>query len=333
MPELRRDPIIDRWVIITTERGKVQADFEKMSENSQTYNEGCPFCAGNENKTDSEIMSFRENGTKKNEKGWWVRVIPNKFPVLRVEGNLNKRGEGMFDFMDGIGAHEIIIESPIHNASFADMENKQMEEILWAFRDRTFDLKRDNRFEYILVFKNHGVAAGASLAHPHSQIIAIPTVPVRVKQEMQGSRNYYDYKERCVFCDIIREETEANVRVVSENENFICIVPFASRFPFETWILPKIHSSVFEDLQKHEITNLAMILRDINGRMIRTLKNPPYNFIIHNSPCKSGRLPYYHWHMEIMPRLTKTAGFEWGTGFYINPTPPEEAAKFLRECL
>ncbi|MBN1383486.1 MAG: galactose-1-phosphate uridylyltransferase [Elusimicrobia bacterium] len=332
MPELRRDPIIDRWVIITTERGKIHADFEKMPENSQENNEACPFCMGNESKTPPEIISFREAGTAKNKSGWWVRVVPNKFPVLRVEGNLNKRGEGMFDFMDGIGAHEVVIESPIHNASFADMENKQVEEILWAFHGRIADLKKDSRFEYILAFKNHGAAAGASLIHPHSQIIAIPTIPVRVKQELEGSRSYYDYKERCVFCDIIREETEANVRIVSENENFICIVPFASRFPFETWILPKVHSSFFEDLQKTEITSLAMILKDINGRMIRTLENPPYNFIIHNSPCKSGNLPYYHWHIEIMPRLIKTAGFEWGTGFYINPTPPEEAAKFLREC-
>jgi UDPglucose--hexose-1-phosphate uridylyltransferase len=331
MPELRRDPIIGRWVIITTERGKVISDFEKIPEDFTTTNGGCPFCPGNESKTPPEILSFREPGTKKNERGWWVRVIPNKYPVLRVEGNLNRRGEGMFDYMDGIGAHEVIIESADHNASFSDLDNKQVEEIIWAFRDRTLDLKKDARFEYILIFKKHGASAGASLAHSHSQIIAMPTIPVRVKQEIEGSKNYYDYKERCVFCDIIREETEANIRIVSENEDFICISPFASRFPFETWILPKIHSSVFDDLPKHEVVNLAMILRDINGRMKKTLENPPYNFVIHTSPCRTGKLPYYHWHIEMMPRLTKVAGFEWGTGFYINPTPPEEAAKFLRE--
>ncbi|MDD5687122.1 MAG: galactose-1-phosphate uridylyltransferase [Elusimicrobia bacterium] len=331
MPELRRDPVIGRWVIITTERGKVQPDVEKIHEDSLTSNGGCPFCLGNESKTPPEILSFREPGTRKDEKGWWVRVVPNKYPVLRVEGNLGRRGEGMFDFMDGIGAHEVVIETPKHNAAFSDIENKDVEEIIWAWRDRTLDLKKDIRFEYILVFKNHGAAAGASLVHPHSQIIAMPTVPVRVKQELVGSRNYYEYKERCVFCDIIREETEANVRIVSENADFICITPFASRFPFETWILPKVHSSVFEDLQKHEVVNLAMILRDINGRMNRTLEDPPYNFVIHNSPCRSGKSLYYHWHLEMMPRLTKVAGFEWGTGFYINPTPPEEAAKFLRE--
>ncbi len=331
MPELRRDPIIGRWVIIATERGKIQSDFSKSEEEVPSINGNCPFCPGNENKTPSEILSFREPGTKRNEKGWWVRVIPNKHPVLRVEGNLNRRGEGMFDFMDGIGAHEVVIETAKHNAAFSDLENKSVEEIIWAWRDRMLDLKKDIRFEYVLVFKNHGMAAGASLVHPHSQIIAMPTVPVRVKQELEGCRNYFEYKERCVFCDIIREEIETNIRIVSENEDFICITPFASRFPFETCILPKTHSSVFEDLQKHEVVNLALILRDINGRMNRTLETPPYNFVIHNSPCKSGKLPYYHWHIEMTPRLTNAAGFEWGTGFYINPTSPEEAAKFLRE--
>ncbi|OGS33315.1 MAG: galactose-1-phosphate uridylyltransferase [Elusimicrobia bacterium RIFOXYC2_FULL_34_12] len=329
MPELRRDPIIGRWVIITKERGKVKKDFEQISE--MDTSEGCPFCSGKENLTPPEILSFREPGTRKDEKGWWVRVIPNKFPVLRVEGNINRRGEGMFDYMDGIGAHEVIIETPKHDADFSDLDIKQAEEVVWAYRDRILDLKKDIRFEYILIFKNHGADAGASLSHPHSQIIAMPTIPVRVKQEIDGSRNYYEYKERCIFCDIIREETEANTRIVSENEDFICITPFASRFPFETWIMPKIHSSIFEDLSKHEVTNLALILRDINGRMNKTLEKPPYNFIIHNSPCRTGKIPYYHWHIEIMPRLTKVAGFEWGTGFYINPTPPEEAAKFLRE--
>ncbi|OGS45646.1 MAG: galactose-1-phosphate uridylyltransferase [Elusimicrobia bacterium RIFOXYD2_FULL_34_15] len=329
MPELRRDPIIGRWVIITKERGKVKKDFEKIPEIDTS--DGCPFCPGKENLTPPEILSFREPGTKKDEKGWWVRAIPNKFPVLRVEGTLNRRGEGMFDYMDGIGAHEVIIETPNHNADFSDLDNKQAEEVVWAYRDRILDLKKDIRFEYILVFKNHGADAGASLAHPHSQIIAMPTIPVRVKQEIEGGRNYFEYKERCVFCDIIHEETEANTRIVSENEDFICIAPFASRFPFETWILPKVHSSVFEDLPKHEVANLAMMLRDINARMNEILEKPPYNFVIHNAPCRTGKLPYYHWHIEMMPRLTKVAGFEWGTGFYINPTPPEEAAKFLRE--
>ncbi|MFH1540683.1 MAG: galactose-1-phosphate uridylyltransferase [Elusimicrobiota bacterium] len=332
MPELRRDPIIGRWVIIATERGKIQLDFSKFEKETLPISDNCPFCPGNESMTQSEILSFREPGTKKNEKGWWVRVIPNKYPVLQIEGDINRRGEGMFDYMDGIGAHEVVIETAKHNAAFCDLENRDVEEIVWAWRDRMLDLKKDNRFEYILIFKNHGQIAGASVVHPHSQIIAMPTVPVRVKQELEGSRNYFDYKERCVFCDIIREEIEANVRIVSENEDFISITPFASRFPFEICILPKVHSSAFEDLQKHEVVNLAAILRDTNGRMNRAIETPPYNFVIHNLPCKSERLPYYHWHIEMMPRLTKIAGFEWGTGFYINPTPPEQAAKFLREA-
>ncbi|OQA92678.1 MAG: Galactose-1-phosphate uridylyltransferase [Elusimicrobia bacterium ADurb.Bin231] len=331
MSELRRDPIIGRWVIITTERGKIHPIHANISDDKITAAK-CPFCPGNESKTPPEISSFREPGTKKNEKGWWVRIIPSKSSVLRIEGNVNKRGEGMFDLMDGIGAHEVVVESQIHNADYSDLETRQVEEVIWGWRDRILDLKKDSRFEYILVFKNRGEAAGASLTHPHSEIIAMPTVPVRVKQELDGSRNYYDYKERCAFCDIIREEIESNTRIVSENEDFICITPFASRFPFETWILPKTHSSSFEDSQKHEVSNLALILKDLNSRMNRVLENPPYNFVIHNSPCRNGKLSYYHWHIEMMPQLLRTAGFEWGTGFYRNPTPPEEAAKFLREA-
>jgi UDPglucose--hexose-1-phosphate uridylyltransferase len=331
MPELRRDPVIGRWVIITTERGKIQPVHSRVVEDKEKAMLTCPFCPGNENRTPSEISSFREAGTRKNESGWWVRVIPSKSPVLRVEGEVNRRGEGMFDYMDGIGAHEVVIESPDHNADLSDMDGKQMEEIIWTWRDRILDLKKDSRFEYILVFKNRGASAGATLVHPHSQIIAMPTIPVRVRQEIDGCRNYYEYKERCCFCDIIREEIETNKRIVSENEDFICIAPFASRFPFETWILPKVHSSLFEDLQKHEVANLAIILKDLNGRMNKMLENPPYNFVIHNSPCRNGKLQHYHWHIEIMPQLLRTAGFEWGTGFYINPTPPEEAARFLKE--
>jgi len=331
MPELRRDPIIGRWVVIATERGKLQPNFSKNRTDLPSFSPDCPFCPGNESKTPPEILSFRETGTQKNEKGWWVRVVPNKYPVLRVEGNLNRHGEGMFDYMEGIGAHEVIIETPVHNASFLELENKDVEEIVWAWRDRILDLKKDLRFEYILLFKNHGIDAGASLVHPHSQIIAMPTVPVRIKQELEGAHNYFEYKERCIFCDIIHEEVDANLRIVSENEDFICIAPFASKYPFEIWILPKVHSSVFEDLEKHEVINFAAILRDINGRLNRTLESPPYNFVIHTSPCKVGKIPHYHWHMELMPRLIKSAGVEWGTGFYINPTPPEEAARFLRE--
>jgi len=330
MSELRRDPIIGRWVIISAERGKRPSDFAREAETPP--GKGCPFCPGNEKLTPPEILAYGEPGRTRDSKGWWLRVIPNKYPALAVEGSLSRQGEGMYDKMNGIGAHEVIIETPDHSCEIPDMSDKQVEDVLWAYRDRIMDLKRDIRLEYILIFKNRGAAAGASLSHPHSQLIATPVVPKRVREEVNGAKNYYEYKERCGYCDIIKQELSTGQRVVAENENFIAVCPFASRFPFEVWVLPKAHESDFEDIQKYETVNLASLLKNVTGKMNRVLDTPPYNYLIHNSPLKEPRLPHYHWHIEIMPKLTRIAGFEWGSGFYINPVSPEEAAQFLREA-
>lgn len=330
MTELRRDPVIGRWVIISTERGKRPSDFGKEVETG--VGKFCPFCPGNEDKTPPEILAYHEPGRDKNAPGWWVRVVPNKFPALQIEGGLNRQGEGMYDKMNGVGAHEVVIESSDHRTDFPDLVNKRAEDVIWAYRDRIMDLKKDARFEYILVFKNKGAAAGASLSHPHSQLIATPVVPKHIRELINGAKNYFEYKERCVFCDMIKQELSTGTRIVAENDDFVAFVPFAARFPFEVWILPKVHDSDFEDVQKHEVVNLTRLLQAVLKRMKDVLDNPPYNFIILNSPLRESKLAHYHWHLEIMPKLTKVAGFEWGSGFYINPTPPEEAAKFLREA-
>lgn len=331
MPELRKDPVVGRWVIIATIRGRRPSDFGKETENLDTAH--CPFCPGHETMTPHEILAYRTTGSAKDSSGWWIRVVPNKFPALQIEGTLNRTGEGMYDKMNGIGAHEVIIETNEHAKDIADLDDKHVEDILWSYRDRILDLKKDDRFEYILIFKNKGASAGASLSHPHSQLIATPIVPKRVKEELSGAKRYYDYKERCVFCDMINEEQNSGKRIVVENESFIAFCPFAARFPFEVWILPKKHELHFSSIQKQAVGDCAKVLRDILRRLDRVLDYPPYNYIIHNTPLKTGNMPYYHWHIEIIPKLTKVAGFEWGTGFYINPTPPEEAAKFLREAL
>jgi len=330
MTELRRDPVIGRWVIISTERGKRPSDFGKEIETG--VGKFCPFCPGNEDKTPPEILAYHDPTREKNGPGWWVRVVPNKFPALQIEGGLNRQGEGMYDKMNGVGAHEVVIETADHAIDFPDLQDKRAEDVLWAFRDRIMDLKKDPRFEYILVFKNKGAAAGASLSHPHSQLIATPVVPRNVRELVNGSKNYYEYKERCVFCDMIKQEMTTGQRIVAENDDFVAFVPFAARFPFEVWIIPKVHDSDFEDVQKHEVVNLTRLLQGVLRRVKDVLDNPPYNFIILNSPLRESKLAHYHWHLEIMPKLTKVAGFEWGSGFYINPTPPEEAAKFLREA-
>ncbi|MBN2374477.1 galactose-1-phosphate uridylyltransferase [bacterium] len=330
MPELRKDPIIGRWVIIATERAKRPSDFGADQEIKKPG--FCPFCYGNEDKTPPEIFALRNNGTSPDTPGWSVRVVPNKFPALEIEGDLNKRGEGLYDRMNGIGAHEVIIETPNHNASIADLSEDEITNVIKAFKSRILDLKQDHRFKYMLIFKNHGSAAGASLDHTHSQLIALPIVPKRVAEEINGSKTYYLYRERCIFCDIIRQEISAGIRVIAENSHFICIAPFTSRFPFESWVLPKTHDVYFEDINPEESYNLAKIMKDILTRIKVVLNDPPYNFLIHSSPFYEKDISFYHWHIEIIPKLTKVAGFEWGTGFYINPTPPEEACKFLREA-
>jgi UDPglucose--hexose-1-phosphate uridylyltransferase len=331
MPELRKDPVTSRWVIISTERGKRPSDFGPEPERKKTG--FCPFCPGNEDKTPSEVLAYRASGSPANGAGWHVRVVPNKFPALQIEGELNRQGDGMYDKMNGIGAHEVIIETPEHGETLASMSEHRLEDILWAFRDRFLDLKKDLRFRYILIFKNYGEAAGASLDHPHSQLIATPIIPKRVQEELDGAKAYYNYKERCVFCDIVRQELNQGLRLISENEDFVAAAPFAARFPFETWILPKAHDAFFEDAQKHEYVSLSKIIRDVLLRVEKVLTNPPYNLIIHTSPLRETDGRYYHWHIELMPKLTRVAGFEWGSGFYINPTPPEEAAKFLRDVI
>lgn len=330
MSELRKDPIIDRWVIIATERGKRPSDFgSTMEEKKPAPN--CPFCEGNEDKTPPEILSYRKSGTKPNTPGWWTRVVPNKFPALTIEGNLERAGEGIFDMMSGRGAHEVIIETPNHNDTFLTLPVERVEEMLWAYRDRTMDLKKDPLIKYILIFKNNGKAAGASLEHPHSQLIATPSVPKRVGEEIEGSRRYFKYKDRCIYCDMVKQEIDSDQRVVWQNQDFVAICPYASRFPFETWILPKRHDYAYEDITKHEIMGLARIMKKVLSKVEKALNNPPFNYILHTSPCAEDHRAYYHWHIEFMPKLTQVAGFEWGTGFYINPTPPEDATGYLRE--
>ncbi|RPJ01509.1 MAG: galactose-1-phosphate uridylyltransferase, partial [Deltaproteobacteria bacterium] len=243
MPELRKDPVLGRWVIISTERGRRPSDF-KPEERSSTGG-FCPLCEGNEDKTPPEVLAFRNNGTPPNTQGWSLRVVPNKFPALRIEGDLNREGDGVYDKMTGIGAHEVVIETPLHHETLATLPLEAVENVLRAYRERIVDLRRDRRFQYVLVFKNHGQAAGASLEHSHSQIIALPIVPKRVKEEIEGAKNYFNYKDRCVFCDIISQELNQRKRIIAENSGFVSVAPFASNFPFESWVLPKTYHPNF----------------------------------------------------------------------------------------
>lgn len=327
MPELRKDPVIGRWVIIGTTRVRRPADFRVV----KPLRRGgpCLFCAGHELETPPELLAYR-SGTA-TDGPWRVRVVPNKFPALRVEGHLERRGHGLYDLMNGIGAHEVVIESPRHDDSLATLSADQIEDVLRAYRERILDLKRDQRFRSIVVFKSHGVDAGLHLEHPHSQLLATPIPPQSLSDELHHARSYHDYRERCLFCDILHQETGEKSRLVVETENVLAFAPFAARFPFETWILPRRHAPAFEHIGAAELRDLATVVGTVLRRLDRVLGDPPYNLALHSAPFSESESPYFHWHVEITPRVTPVAGFEWGSGFHVNPMPPEDAARFLRD--
>ena len=336
--QYRYDILQKRWVIISSERGKRPDDFSSPKDVKESG--FCPFCPGNEEKTPREIAAVRDPGARPNSGNWKVRVVPNKFPALRIEGEPGREAEGIYDRMNGIGAHEVVIETPQHNSNMAERSSEEISLVLQVFRDRVTDLMNDTRFKYILVFKNYGMAAGASLAHPHSQIIATTVTPRTIALELNACREHHQVKERCLICDIIKQELADRDRIIVADERFVAFCPYASRFPFEVFIAPRYHQHDYSLATNHDLRGLAMVIRDVLSRLRRGLDDPPYNFILHTSPnarVEPRRSHYwdtikfdFHWHFELLPRLTRVAGFEWGSGFYINPTPPEEAAKFLR---
>ena len=326
MPQLRKDPITGRWVIIRSESPQL----EFQNEPSQKSSRACPFCPGNESMTPGDILTVDNKENPKFSK-WQVRVIPNKFPALRIEESTEKSAEGVYDKVGGFGAHEVIIENPDHKKEIADLPVEQVELILKVYRDRCLDLRKDARLRYILIFKNYGAAAGASLEHPHSQLIALPVVPSRVMDELKGAERHYQHTDRCLFCDLLdQERSEKKLGVFSE-DGFVALTPFASRFPFETWILPREHEASFDRTGDGQMKALAKTLKAVLNKLKTALNDPSFNFMIHTIPIQDRHAESYHWHIEIIPHLTQVAGFELGTGFYLNPAPPEAAASKLRD--
>lgn len=339
MGELRKDPILGRWVIIAMERMQRPRSFTEKKEHPEDNQDKCPFCPGKEQMTPPEICSFRNPGTQPNQPGWRVRVVPNKFPALGIDVELHKKGFGLHDMMTSFGAHEVVIENTDHYKEIKDQSIDEISETMSMLQNRVEDLHKDERFRYILVFKNKGKNAGASLAHPHHQLIGLPITPKRVKEELDGAKFYFHLKERCIFCDLIEQEVSWEERIIYENDAFISFCPYASRFPFEAWVLPKDHSINFYDqIARQKLKLLADILKVMLTKYDKVLDNPEYNYIVHTAPNLFARSGYwltikqdYHWHIEMFPRLTLVAGFEEGTGFFINPMLPEAAAKYLRE--
>ncbi len=334
--QMRRDPVTGRWTIVLMNEINVE---ELIVQPGPVKSDGkkCQFCEGNEKSTPSEIASVRQTGTNKNEPGWRVRVIPDKKPVLQIYGNINNRGLGLYDVLDGIGAHEIVIETPRHHETLVDFSEEHIVEILFTYRDRILDLKKDVRFRYILVHKNFSEAVGHTVNHSYSFIIGSPVTPRQVRDELLNAKAYYGYKERCIFCDIIYQELNDKERMVIEDGIFLGFTPFASRRPFEIWILPQHHESFFE--LTGEIKTLAKMIKEIVMKIYRVLNEREYMLVIHSAPnLTSGKKRGYwdtlendfHWHIELMPRLRTYSSYETSSGFPINSVPPEEVARILR---
>ena len=339
MSQLRWDPLKMIWVVIADQNSRRPSDF--ILERQEPLTSACPFCYGQEEKTPGEVFAIRPEGGRPNRPGWQVRVIPNKYPLLRIEGLLEKRGEGVYDIMNGIGAHEVIIETPDHLRSMPSFSVEELALVLRAYRARLIDLRQDARFRHIIIFKNEGLAAGATIPHAHSQLLALPVLPAHFQVPLSASKDYYQRKERCLMCDIIAQEAADGRRVIRDDGEYLVFTPFASRFPFEVMIAPRRHHHDFALLNDQDLLRLAEVLKDFLRRQRSVLRDPAYNFILHTAPPVHSRpgkpgqwasLPYdYHWRIELVPRLSKPGGYEWGTGFHINPTAPEEAAHFLRE--
>lgn len=332
MPELRQDPATKQWVIIATERARRPHDFIKTGApvSLPDHQPDCPFCPGNERMTPPETMAYRSGGPA-NSPGWWVRVIPNKFSALVPEGSLSRQeAEGFFRKMDGVGQHEVVVESPQHDLCLALMEEKQVEEVVLAYRERYLALREDPRFKVIIIFKNHGRAAGTSLDHPHSQLVATPIVPLNIRYRFEKAASHFDDDGTCVYCDILREGLGKRARLILETDRFATFHPFASRAPFETLIIPKRHHASFGSISMDEAKEFAGVLKRTLLQLYRGLSNPDFNYIIHTAPIKDENEDYFHWHLQILPRLVTPAGFELGTGIFINTALPEETAAFIR---
>jgi UDPglucose--hexose-1-phosphate uridylyltransferase len=330
MPELRQDPITGGWVIIAIERNKRPSDFTTRPEEKKGG--VCPFCKGNEKLTPPEITAYREAGTRPDEPGWWIRIVPNRFPALENKNKSLEIRRNFFTSMNGTGAHEVIIESPEHEQSLEQNDLVQVQEIFRAWRDRYNVLMAKEAIRYVQIFKNEGAIAGASLEHPHSQVIATPLIPAVIKNELDGASAFFMDRGLCPYCEMIAHEEAAGERLIAGNQHFIAFCPYASRFPFEFTIIPRQHQADFSSLDDSMLQDLSAIVKETMQKLNTSLSRPPYNLMLHTAPVGFKEAPYYHWRLEVLPQLTKTAGFEWGTGIYINPAPPETAARYLREA-
>jgi len=331
MSEIRQDPTTREWVIMAPERGKrpQQKPSKRVTERPPAWDASCPFCPGNENQTPNEVLQIPEAGK---DSDWAVRVVPNRFAALAPETDFVRSEDGHFARkMTGFGEHEVIIESPAHNTSLPLMSYQQVEKVMIAYHQRYNSLKQNRLFRAITIFKNHGWASGTSLVHPHSQLVATPIITPYYHRRFDIAHDYHADMGSCLYCDMIAEELEGGKRVLAETKEFVIFQPYASRVPYETWIIPKAHYASFGLFPEIYLAELAEALKDILCCMYRGLDDPAFNLIVDTSTTMDEEDPYYHWHIRIVPRLSTIAGFEMGSGIYINSSVPEETTKLMKQ--
>jgi UDPglucose--hexose-1-phosphate uridylyltransferase len=327
MSELRQNIITRDWVIIATERAKRPDQFAVKREEKiilPSYAPHCPFCLGNEE--DIRLESFRIS----DDRGWKVRVIPNKYPALSPVGERVRFTENIHRALSGVGFHDVIVEHPRHDLTTALLSVEDIADILFTYRHRYSQIRQDPRIETVIIFKNHGESAGTSLEHPHSQLAATPVVPFQFRSRIDDAIRFFDDTGDCIFCRTIQDELTENKRILLETEHFVAFIPYAALSPFHTWIFPRRHTSSFHKITDLEISDLAYMMKMILSKLYYGLNNPDYNYTIRSSPIAEGETKYFHWYIAIVPRVTRQAGFELGSGMYINTALPEESAEFLR---
>ena len=333
--EIRRDPITGRSVVIDLSPQIHPNDFDEVASAANVASgfsrtiPSCAFCDGREGDAGPELLAWRE-GSPANTPGWSVRVVANRRPMLRIEGHQDRRTQGVFETRDGLGAHEVVIETPRHDQALQDLPVERLWRVLWAWRTRLQDLKRDSRFAAAIVFKNHGRAAGARMDHAHSQIVAYPIVPAALDEKVRGSGEHYGRTGHCIFCDVTAQELQHGQRVISDTGAVIAIAPFASRVPFETWLMPREHAARFEEVSDATLAAMSAVLKDVMARVDWALERPAYNLVLHTAPFSGDADAGFHWQLEVIPRVTRWSGLEWGTGMPRNPVSPEEAARVMR---
>ena len=329
MPEFRKDPVVERWVIIASDRAKrPQPEPERVHAPEPGV---CPFCPGHENMTPPAVLVLAADSASVDGASWSVRVVPNKYPALTAYRDSAPASKNLYQSMNAGGVHEVVIESPRHIIDVAALSEIEIERILQAYRERTRALRADRRWHYVLIYKNQGSQAGATLSHSHSQITALPMLPKEPLEEFEAAKQHYAAAGRCIYCDITESERADRARIVAENEQFLVFCPFASRVAGESWIVPKRHISAFDSGPKADLAALAHALRELLRRLARSFHAPAFNYFIHSNPLQAPENPYHHWHLEVLPKLQSVGGFEWGSGLYMNSLPPEQAARLLRD--